>query len=85
MHTVDDSVLKVTLLPYSAFHSNAAAEDMATRASKIDILTICRLTASKGLPAFRVGTSRRLSRGDIDVWIRKQSTLSSESISRSVQ
>ncbi len=76
----------MTILPYSAFHSNAAAGAMATRSPKTDILmikdvaeylkvterTIYRLAAAKRIPAFKVGGSWRFSRADIDTWIRKQ-------------
>jgi hypothetical protein len=37
---LEDSALKVATLPYSAFHSNAAAGAMATRSPKTDILMI---------------------------------------------
>jgi excisionase family DNA binding protein len=85
--TSEDSALKVTILPYSAFHSNAAAGAMATRPPKTDILmikdvaeylkvterTIYRLAAAKKIPAFKVGGSWRFSRADLDAWIRRQS------------
>ena len=78
----------VTILPYSAFHSNAAAGAMATRSPKTDILmikdvaeylkvterTIYRLAAAKKIPAFKVGGSWRFSRTDIDAWIRAQTS-----------
>jgi excisionase family DNA binding protein len=62
---------------------------MATRSPKTDILmikdvaeylkvterTIYRLAAAKKIPAFKVGGSWRFSRGDIDSWIKEQSTV----------
>jgi len=65
---------------------------MATRSPKTDILmikdvaeylkvterTIYRLAAAKKIPAFKVGGSWRFSRGDIDAWIRSQSTAAIE-------
>jgi excisionase family DNA binding protein len=85
--TLEDSALKVTTLPYSAFHSNAAAGAMASRSPKTDILmikdvaenlkvterTIYRLAAAKKIPAFNLGGSCRFSRTDIDTWIKAQS------------
>jgi excisionase family DNA binding protein len=70
---LEDSELKVTIVPYSVFHSNAAAGAMATRSLKTDILmikdiaeylkvterTIYRLAAAKEIPAFKVGGSWR--------------------------
>ncbi len=78
----------MTIFPYSAFHSNAAAGAMATRSPKTDILmikdvaeylkvterTIYRLAAAKKIPAFKVGGSWRFSRTDIDRWIQQQSS-----------
>jgi excisionase family DNA binding protein len=62
---------------------------MATRSLQTDILmikdvaeylkvterTIYRLAAAKKIPAFKVGGSWTFSRGDIDSWIKEQSTV----------
>jgi excisionase family DNA binding protein len=64
---------------------------MATRSPKTDILmikdvaeylkvterTIYRLAAAKKIPAFKVGGSWRFSRGDIDAWIKAQTSITS--------
>jgi excisionase family DNA binding protein len=63
---------------------------MGTRSPKTDILmikevaeylkvterTIYRLAAAKKIPAFKVGGSWRLSRADIEQWIRHQTSTS---------
>lgn len=40
---------------------------------KVTERTIYRLSASKQIPAFKVGGSWRFSRADIDSWIKQQS------------
>ena len=42
---------------------------------KVTERTIYRLAAAKKIPAFKVGGSWRFSRGDIDSWIKEQSTV----------
>lgn len=41
---------------------------------KVGKRTIYRLAARKKIPAFKVGGNWRFSRGEIDQWIKKQST-----------
>lgn len=79
----------MTILPYSAFHSIFYPDrPMATRPNKTEIWlikdvaeylkiterTVYRLAAAKKIPAFKVGGSWRFSRGDIDMWIQRQTT-----------
>jgi excisionase family DNA binding protein len=42
---------------------------------KVAELTIYRLAGAKQTPAFKVGGSWRFSKGDIDEWIKSQSTI----------
>lgn len=42
---------------------------------KVTERTIYRLAAAKKIPAFKVGGTWRLSRADIDNWIKQQSML----------
>lgn len=41
---------------------------------KVNEKTIYRLLAGRKVPAFKVGGAWRFLRGDIDTWIRQQST-----------
>lgn len=77
------------ILHYAALTSLPMAHPMATSFGQGEILTIrevarylkvtdrtiYRLAAAKKIPAFKVGGTWRFSRADIDVWIKRQSTL----------
>jgi excisionase family DNA binding protein len=57
--------------------------DQVARYLKVDKFTVYRLVAQRKLPAFRVGNQWRFKRAMIDGWLRRNSNMNRNRLSRS--